>query len=85
MTHFLASDEKQDGYKLEDILIILRADIVKRANEIADDHRPEATQVLENNIQIMAKLSECIELALESTSTLNKAFGPSKDGEHRIG
>lgn len=85
MTHFLASDDKQDGYKLEDILVILRADIVKRANEIVDDHRAEANAVLENNIKIMGMLSDCIELATESTNILNKSFGPSKEGQHRIG
>ena len=85
MTHLLASDDKQDGYKLEDILLILRADIIKRANEIVDDHRPEANTVLENNIKIMAKLSDCIDLAVDSTNILNKAFGPSKEGQHRIG
>ena len=85
MTHFLASDDKQDGYKLEDILVILRADIIKRANEIVDDHRVESNAVLENNIKIMVMLSDCIELATESTSILNKSFGPSKEGQHRIG
>jgi hypothetical protein len=85
VTHFLSSQDKTEGYKLEDILVILRADIVKRSSEIIDDHRPEAAKVLENNIKIMAKLSECIDLANDSTSVLNRAFGPAQDGKHRIG
>ena len=31
MTHFLANDQNPTGYKLEDILAIIRADILKRA------------------------------------------------------
>jgi len=85
MTHFLATEDRPDGYKLEDILSIIRADIVKRAHKIADDRRGEALDVLENDIKIMSLLSECIRLAESSTGRLNKAFGPHRDGKPRIG
>ena len=42
MTHFLSTDENPDGYKLEDILSIVRQDIIARAGIIAGDKRPEA-------------------------------------------
>ena len=75
MTHFLATDEKPDGYKLEDLLTIIRSDILKRAGKISDDKRPEARHVLANNMHILEKITECIELAEDSTRVLDKSFG----------
>ena len=85
MTHFLATDEKPDGYKLEDILSVIRADIIKRAQKILDDTRPEARAVLNNNIRILGLLSECIEIAENSTALLDHSFGPRQGSEPRIG
>jgi len=85
MTHFLASDEKPDGYKLEDILSVIRADIIKRAEKILDDSKPEARTVLKNNIRILGLLSECIDIAEDSTAMLNRSFGPNKGSKPRIG
>ena len=85
MTQFLVTDEKPDGYKLEDILMVIRKDIMVRATKILDDDRPQARQVLENNIKILTLLTECINAAEESSKLLDKAFGPHKEGEPRIG
>ena len=70
MTHFLATEEKPDGYKLEDILGLLRGDLIKRATKIVDDQRPEARHLLNNNIRILSLLSEAIDLAVDSTKTI---------------
>jgi len=40
MTHFLSTDENPEGYKLEDILSIIRQDIITRAGKISGDKRP---------------------------------------------
>lgn len=85
MTHFLVSDEKPDGYKLEDILSTLRRDILLRCGKIADDHRAEAQHVLMNNIKILEQLSKSIALAEDSTHVLDRAFGRSTTGKPRIG
>ncbi len=88
MTHFLVSDVKPDGSRLEDILNILRKDILIRCTKIVDDGRPEAQHVLRNNTKILDLLGEAIDLATDSTQTLDKAFGPSqaaKGGPPRIG
>ena len=85
MTQFLVTDENPSGYKLEDILTIIRRDIIVRATKIVDDDRVQARQVLENNIKILSLLTECIKTAEDSTHLLDKAFGPHKDGEPRIG
>lgn len=85
MTHFLATEEKPDGYKLEDILGLLRGDMIKRATKIVDDPRPEARHVLNNNIRILSLLSEAIELAVDSTKTIDKSFGKPIPGHPRIG
>ncbi len=86
MTHFLVSDTNPDGSKLEDILMIIRSDVLNRCTKITDDRRPEAQHVLGNNIKILEFLSQAIELAEDSSHVLDKAFGPSaKGGLPRIG
>jgi hypothetical protein len=84
MTHFLSTDENPDGYKLEDILSIIRQDIITRAGKISGDKRPEARQVLANNMHILLKITECIELAENSTHILDRSFGQHGDAP-RIG
>ena len=49
MTHFLVNAENPQGYKLEEVLLAIRKEIIVRATKIVDDHRPEARQVLETN------------------------------------
>lgn len=86
MTHFLKSDVKPDGFRLEDILGIIRNDVIHRTTKIMEDHRTEAQHVLRNNIKILEHLSQAILLAEDSTRTLDKAFGPHADsGSPRIG
>lgn len=85
MTHFLVTDENPDGYKLEVVLSLIRQDLVKRMSKIVDDTKPEALQVLKNNIRILGLITECIELSSNSTDLLNKSFGPSNSATPRIG
>jgi UDP-N-acetylmuramyl tripeptide synthase len=85
MTHFLVTAENPKGYKLEDILAMIRKDILTRTLKIADDERAEAKLVMKNNMKILGLVSEAITLAEDSTHILNRAFGPSKDGQSRIG
>lgn len=85
MTHFLVTSEKPEGSKLEDVLSMIRQDMIKRMTKIAHDAKPEAQQVLKNNIKIMGLLTECIETAKSSTELLDKSFGPSNAAEPRIG
>ncbi len=85
MTHFLATSENPDGSRLEDILSMIRQDVIKRLSKIAHDAKPEAQQVLRNNIKILGLLTECIETAKGSTELLDKSFGPSNRAEPRIG
>lgn len=88
MTRFLVSDEKPDGYKLEDILTVLRNDVITRCGKIAEDKRPEAQHVLSNNIKILQLLEDAVLLSEDSSRVLDKAFGPSqasKGGPPRIG
>lgn len=76
MTRFLVSDENDKGYRLEDILISIRKDILERCLKITDDTRPEALHVLSNNMKILNLISDAIALADDSTKTLDRAFGP---------
>ncbi|MGD2131271.1 MAG: histidine kinase [Maricaulaceae bacterium] len=81
MTRFLQSDDNPGGFRLEEILAILRADVLKRSVRISDDDRPEALHVMANNMKILQHLTEAAELAADSTRTLDRAFGPSTVGE----
>lgn len=84
MTHFLVTDDNPDGSKLEDILKMVRADIVRRQVKIIDDESQVAQKVIKNNILILGMLSECISLADDSTKALDQAYGKS-GGSPRIG
>ncbi len=87
MTRFLATDEKPDGWKLEDILIVIQDDIVRRCNKIVGDNRPEARKVMQNNFEILRMLNSCIDYAQDSSRVLN-TLGPSEaaaGGPPRIG
>ncbi len=88
MTHFLVTEDNPDGKKLEDVLTMLRADIIQRCTLTTDDTRPEAQAVLANNVTILGLLTDAIDFASDSTRILDKAFGPSqasKGGPPRIG
>ena len=88
MTHFLVTEDNPTGKKLEDVLTMVRADIINRCTLITDDTRPEAMSVLANNMKILGLLTEAIDIAHDSTRILDKAFGPSqasKGGPPRIG
>ena len=47
--------------------------------------RPEARQVLADDVPILDRLSRSIALAGENTRLLHEAFGPSQAGHPRIG
>ena len=85
MTHFLISDDNPEGFKLEDILRTLRKDVLVRCAKIADDTTVEARHVVDNNMVILNLLTEAIQLAEDSSQTLDKAFGRSTPGQPRIG
>ena len=85
MTHFLVTDDNPDGYKLEDMLKLIRKDIFLRTTKILEDDRPEAQTVLDNNVKILGLLSESIGIAENSTAVLQKSFGRSRAGKPRIG
>ncbi|MEQ9447844.1 MAG: hypothetical protein RLN70_02945 [Rhodospirillaceae bacterium] len=85
MSHFLATDENPEGYKLEDILMLIRKDVLARALKISVDRRTEALHVMQNNMRILSMLSEAIALAEDSTRVLDKAFGPKSGAKPRIG
>lgn len=88
MTHYLVTEENPAGKKLEEVLAMIRRDILDRCGLIADDGRAEAKAVLANNMRILNFLTDAIEIAEESTNILDKAFGPSqasKGGPPRIG
>jgi 16S rRNA C967 or C1407 C5-methylase (RsmB/RsmF family) len=88
VTHFLRSAKKPDGHTLEELLMQLRADMFHRCEVIAADTRPEALQVMANNVKILGLLSEAITLSLDSTRILDRSLGPSQaaqGGPPRIG
>ena len=88
MTRYLVSDENPGGLRLEDILHAIRTDVLTRCTMIMNDPKEEARHVLDNNMKVLALLSEAISPAEDSTRVLDKSFGPSKaaqGGAPRIG
>lgn len=88
MTHFLVTEDNPTGKRLEDVLCMVRADIIQRCTFILEDSRPEAKTVLANNMKILGLLTDAVDIAEDSTRVLDKAFGPSqaaKGGPPRIG
>jgi len=83
-TTFLVTNETPDGWTLENLLLEVQNDILRRSQLITNDERPEARQVLDNNIEILGLLTRCIAKAQDSTSVL-KSLGPHVEGEPRIG
>jgi hypothetical protein len=85
MTHFLISDDNPEGFKLEDVLRTLRKDVLTRCTKITDDGTDAARHVMDNNMMVLNLLTEAIQVAEDSTTTLDKAFGRSVPGQPRIG
>ncbi len=83
MTHFFATSDNPNGYRLEDLLSEIQRELVRRSNKIVSDKRNEARKVLENNIEILSMLTRCIQLAEDSTRAVN-SIGPAGAGP-RIG
>ena len=83
-TTFLITSETPDGWTLEDLLIEVQNDILRRSQKITEDPRAEARRVVDNNIEILGLLTRCIAKAQDSTSVLN-SLGPHVDGQPRIG
>ena len=79
------TDEYLDGWKIEDILMTIQNDMFRRTQKIVGDSREEARAVLNNNVEILGLLSQCIEEATELTRILNRSFGLHKDRKPRIG
>ena len=84
-TTFLVTDTNPDGWKIEDILMVIQNDMFRRTQKIVGDSREEARAVLNNNIEVLGLLSQCIDKAKESTQILDRAFGPHQEGKPRIG
>jgi len=86
MTKFLLSADNPKGWKLEDLLIELQNDIVKRMARISADQRAEARVVFQNNIDIISMISECHKKAVESQKILDSLGPPpGTSGAPRIG
>ena len=53
MTHFLVTDENPSGHRLEDILLMIRKDILTRAVNIADDRLVEEAADLVYHLYVL--------------------------------
>lgn len=87
MTHFFPSQDHPQGWKLEELLAAIQNDIVHRSEKIVDDSRGQARAVLNNNIEILALLTQCIHKAEASTKILESLGRSESDrgGAPRIG
>ena len=75
MTKLLVSDDNPNGAKLEDVLRVVRNDIIARCHLSVAVHERETEKVVANNMRILNLLTECIDLAETSTDILVQAYG----------
>jgi len=87
MTHFFPTAERPQGWKLEELLMEIQNDIVRRSEKIVGDLRPQARAVLHNNIEILSLLTQCVHKAEASTKILDGMGRSETDrgGAPRIG
>ena len=86
MAKLLMSKDNPKGWKLEDLLTTLQADVVERMSRIRGDNRPEARRVLENSAEIITMLGDCSLRAQDSVRILD-SLGSKRGatGSPRIG
>lgn len=85
VSHFLIDDRHPDGHRLEDVLAVLRKDLIRRMTLLLDDERQEARSVLDNDVRILEHLTAGMHLAEDSSRLLHRSFGPPVPGQPRIG
>ena len=86
MTKFFSNDENPAGWKLEDVLSEVQKEVIRRSMKILSDERPEARNVLHNNIEILGWLTRCVKVAEDSSRVL-LSLGPEHGADQppRIG
>ncbi|HIP77384.1 hypothetical protein [Pelagibius sp.] len=70
MSKHLVSADNPNGQRSEELLAEIRAEILSRMAAYAEDPRPEAKTVLENNLEIAQLLTDAIHLAEVNSQTL---------------
>ncbi|WP_420349134.1 hypothetical protein [Pelagibius sp.] len=70
MSKHLVSADNPNGQRSEELLAEIRAEILGRMAAYAEDPRPEAKTVLENNLEIAQLLTDAIHLAEVNSQTL---------------
>lgn len=78
MTKLLVSKDNPGGYKLEDIIRLIRKDILSRCLEISDDEHEDIQLVISNNMHILSHLEQIISHAENSTEIMTRYFGKSQ-------
>jgi hypothetical protein len=82
MEPYLVTETIPKAHRLDDILIILREDLLKRSRTLADSQLPEAKQVMKNNMKILDLLTQALVVAQNSNRLLNRSFGPPAGKRH---
>lgn len=86
MAKILMGRDNPHGWKLEDLLQVIGAEVVVKCQYIKDDARPVARAVLRNNQQIVGLLAQAEALQRASQDALD-FLGPNQgpEGKPRIG
>lgn len=78
MTKLLVSKDNPDGYTLEAVFRMIRGDILKRCNEMQEDHNPEIQEVMANNMYILGLMEQIIAHAESSSAVMRRKYGKSQ-------
>jgi hypothetical protein len=78
MTKLLVSKNNPNGHTLEAVFRMIRGDILKRCNDMQDDHNPEIQEVMANNMHILSLMEQIITHAENSTTIMHRIYGKSQ-------
>ncbi|WP_417830815.1 hypothetical protein [Terasakiella sp.] len=78
MTKLLVSKDNPNGHTLEAVFRMIRGDILKRCNDMQDDHNPEIQEVMANNMYILGLMEQIIAHAEASSVVMRRIYGKNQ-------
>lgn len=78
MTKLLVSKNNPNGHTLEDVMRMIRGDIITRVNEMHSDPRPEVQEVITNNMYVLGLMEQIIAHAESSSEVMKRIYGKTQ-------
>lgn len=78
MTKLLISRENPTGYTLEQVIRLIRNDVLQRCLDMSEDPHPDVQEVISNNMHILALMEQIIAHAEGSSEVLKRRYGKTQ-------